>query len=120
MLANKQNYVNEDYNEDSNMESNGEDLLAKYRYNPPPMHALMARLKDLADSGSVAGIRTLIKRYQITVPAKELNKIARIDGYKFITRYGHLEYIKDTQYYRYTGSRSIDNGRNVQTNWQTN
>jgi hypothetical protein len=83
---------------DTNKERENVDFLANYRYVPPSKQALLYRLRDLGNSGSVEGIRKLIKNYEIVASPRELNKIVRIEGYKFITRCNRLLNIRDTQF----------------------
>jgi hypothetical protein len=61
----------------------------------------MESLRRLSNSGSVEGIRKFIKTHKIDASPRDLNKIVRIEGYKFISRFDNLLYIKDTQYHRH-------------------
>jgi hypothetical protein len=78
---------------------------------------LLRRLQRLGDSGSINGIRQLIKYYKVTTPPRDLNKIVKITGYKFITRQGQLFFIKDTQFYR---QAELDNADNQEGNQEYN
>jgi hypothetical protein len=82
------------------MENTENDYLAKYRYVPPSNEELFVKLKRIADRGNVEGVRRFVKDYDLNASPRDLNKIVRIQGYKFIRRNGKLLYIKDTVYYR--------------------
>jgi hypothetical protein len=107
-------FVGEDLEEEElgTVAQHNANMLAKYNPKPkyiPSNNDLLVRLKKLGSIGSVDGIRQLIKFFKVTTPPRDLNKMVKLTGYKFITRQGQLFFIKDTQFFKQAELDSKDN-----------
>jgi hypothetical protein len=76
-------------------------------YKPPSKSDLLGKLKRLSQSGSVEGIRRLTREYKIDTPVRDLNKIVKIEGYKFIKRHDKAMFVKDAAFHKYAKEAGI-------------